>query len=300
MTWTSSDTDIATVDASGTVTAKEFGSATITAEADGVTAVCTVSVVKTAVTGVSLNRTYKEMGVGDSLTLDATVTPGDSTYPDATWTSTNTSVATVSQSGKVTAKTEGAAAIIADVDGKYAVCAVLVSNGANNDNSSDDSDDSTTQTPEPTVSPTASPGPDGENSDDEDALGTGSESSETTPDPQIEKVVITIVVGELPEGTAAVKLPSGEVVELDESKTLKIEVDAEDLDDNGSVELIALSEEGTPLGDYTAGDGQVITIPDSGSAGKGIWQVLMWVFIGIAGVGVVGLMLYLIVKRRST
>ena len=154
--WTSSDTDIATVDASGMVTAKNFGIATITAEADGVTAVCTVSVVKTAVTGVSLNRTYKEMGVGDSLTLDATVTPGDSTYPDATWTSTNTSVATVSQSGKVTAKTEGAAAIIADVDGKYAVCAVLVSNGANNDNSSDDNDDSTTQTPEPTVSPTAS------------------------------------------------------------------------------------------------------------------------------------------------
>ena len=89
------------------------------------------------------------------------------------------------------------------------------------------------------------------------------------------------------------------MVELDESKTLKIEVDAEDLDDNGSVELIALSEEGTPLGDYTAADGQVITIPDSGSAWNGIWQVLMWVFIGIAGVGVVGLMLYLIVKRRS-
>ena len=122
VTWTSSDLSVAAVSSGGEVTAKDYGIATITAEADGKFDTCTVTVVKTDVTSISLSRTYKEMGVGDKVTLDATVTPGDSTYPDVTWTSTNTSVATLERqrhrSRQVSAR--GAAAIVADAAGKYA------------------------------------------------------------------------------------------------------------------------------------------------------------------------------------
>ena len=293
VTWKSSDTDIVTVDSTGKVTAKDFGFATITAEADGVTAVCTIAVVKTDVTGVSLSRTYKEMGVGDKVTLDATVTPGDSTYPDVTWTSTNTSVATVSQSGKVTARSEGAAAIVADADGKYAVCTILVSSepDISDDGSEEDDENEVTPTATPAATPTVSPS--GETGEVPD---TGDESPEDTPVPQ--KVIITIVVSDLPEGTASVKLPGGEVVEIDGLDTIQLEVDDEDINEDGTLELTALDDEGTPLGLYEAGR-QEITIPDSGAAWDKIGPVLMWILIGIGVLGAAGAAVYLIMRKRN-
>ncbi|MBR3965574.1 MAG: Ig-like domain-containing protein [Clostridia bacterium] len=131
VTWTSSDEVVATV-ANGVVTAKSAGTATITVKtADGSkTATCVVTVkAKTiAVTGVSLNKTSATMIEGESLTLTATVAPTNATNKNVTWTSNNTSVATVSASGVVTAKSAGTAIITATtVDGGHnASCAVTV------------------------------------------------------------------------------------------------------------------------------------------------------------------------------
>ncbi len=290
VTWKSSDTDVVTVNANGKVTVKDYGVATITAEADGITAVCTITVVKTSVTGVSLSRTYKKMDVGDNITIKATISPGDATNPDVKWKSTNTSVATVSVSGKVTAVSDGAAAIIADADGAYAVCTILVrseqgtddgnDNGDNGDDA--DNDDNAQASPTPAYS-----------GDKEDVPDTGDDSPQPTTTP--ETVIITIIVSDLPEGTAAVKLPDGSVVELGGGNTLEVEVGSEYLNDDGSVELIALDNEGVPLGLYDADN---IATQDTGSAG-GVWPVLMWVLIGIAGVGAVGAALFLIMKKRN-
>ena len=130
-----------------------------------------------------------------------------------------------------------------------------------------------------------------------DVSDTGKDSPDAKPTPQIEKVVITIVVGDLPEGTASVKLPSGEVIELDGSDTLQIEVDEGDIGEDGSVEVIPLDEEGIPLGTYTA-DTKGKAVPDTEDAGSSIGPVLMWVVIGIAGVGALGLAAYLILRKR--
>jgi hypothetical protein len=66
--------------------------------------------------------------VGDTTTLTATVAPSNATNTKVTWTSSNTSVVTVSSAGVVTALAPGSATITATTkDGSYtATCAVTV------------------------------------------------------------------------------------------------------------------------------------------------------------------------------
>ena len=241
VTWTSSDTDIATVDSTGTVTAKEFGSATITAEADGKFATCTVAVVKTDVTNVTLSSTSQTLKKGATATLSAAVAPGDATNADVTWKSTNTSVARVDQSGKVTALADGAAAITVEADGKFAVCVVLVSSGANNGDN-DDGDDGNTggNDTQPSATPTATltPTP----TDSGNAQGDSNTGGDTTkPTPAPEESIITIVVADLPEGTTAVKLSDGTVVRLTGGEILTLTVSA-DMIDAGKVQLVCAQQ----------------------------------------------------------
>jgi len=129
VTWSSSNTSVATVDNNGKVTAKAGGTATITVKTnDGnKTATCKVTV-NVAVTGVSLNKTSLTLTVGGSETLTKTVTPSDATNKGVTWSSSNTSVATVDNNGKVTAKATGTATITVKTnDGnKTATCSVTV------------------------------------------------------------------------------------------------------------------------------------------------------------------------------
>lgn len=125
--WTSSNASIATV-SNGTVTAKAAGTATITVStANGKTAVCKVTVVKPAPTGVTLNKKSATVVKGKTLQLKATVAPANASSTSVTWKSSKTSVATVSNSGKVTAKAAGTATITATtVNGKKATCKVTV------------------------------------------------------------------------------------------------------------------------------------------------------------------------------
>ena len=129
VTWSSSDTNVATVDAQGVVTAVANGTATITVTtADGgKTATCAITV-KTSVTGVTLSQTNATLEKGSTLTLTATVAPSDASNKAVTWSSSNTSVATVSSSGVITAVANGTATItVTTADGgKTATCAVTV------------------------------------------------------------------------------------------------------------------------------------------------------------------------------
>ena len=74
---------------------------------------------------VSLSKTSITIGTGEQYTIDATVSPS---YVGQTvsWSSSNTSVAEVSQSGKITAKATGTATIKATKDGKSASCKITV------------------------------------------------------------------------------------------------------------------------------------------------------------------------------
>lgn len=81
-----------------------------------------------SVTGVTLNKASTSIYKGSTETLYATVAPNNASNKNVTWSSSNTSVATVSASGVVTAKANGSATItVTTVDGSYtATCLVTV------------------------------------------------------------------------------------------------------------------------------------------------------------------------------
>ena len=81
------------------------------------------------VESIALSQTSLELIEGGSSTLIATVTPANAADKSVNWTSTNTSVATVDQNGKVTAVSKGTATIKAEANdgsGVFASCAVRV------------------------------------------------------------------------------------------------------------------------------------------------------------------------------
>lgn len=135
VTWSSNNTNVATVDANGKVTAIATGDATITVTTeDGLkTATCQVTVTSKAseeisVTGVELNASTHTMKVGDTFTLTAKVLPDDATNKTVTWSSNNTDIATVDENGKVTAVSKGSAVIkVTTQDGlKTGTCQIIV------------------------------------------------------------------------------------------------------------------------------------------------------------------------------
>ena len=132
--WTSSNTNVATVDTTGKVTGVSAGSATITVKTkDGSkVATCNVTVKNPviSVTGVTLNKTALNLVTGASESLIATISPSNATNKNVEWTSSNTNVATVDTTGKVIGVSSGSATItVKTKDGaKVATCNVTVKN----------------------------------------------------------------------------------------------------------------------------------------------------------------------------
>ena len=132
VTWTSSDTTVATVDQNGRVAAQnKAGTATITATAGDKSATCTITV-KTiiAVTKVSITPPDStKIKYGEAIDLVATVEPEDATNKNVTWTSSDTTVATVDQNGRVAAQNKAGTATITvttEDGGKTDTCDITV------------------------------------------------------------------------------------------------------------------------------------------------------------------------------
>ncbi len=132
VTWKSSNTNVAVVNANGKITAKKAGTVTISVlTIDGnKKAVCKVTVKKQPVKSVALNKTKATLYTGEKLTLKATINPSNATNKKITWTSSNSKVAVVNENGIVTAKKNGTVTISAvTADGnKKAVCKITVKN----------------------------------------------------------------------------------------------------------------------------------------------------------------------------
>ncbi len=119
ITWKSNKKSVATVDENGKITAIKPGEAIITVTADTSTQTCRVNV-KTPT--VKLSQTKLRLFRGQSVKLSATVS---SSVPPR-WKTNKKSVATVDESGTITAVKHGTALITATVDGISRSCEVTV------------------------------------------------------------------------------------------------------------------------------------------------------------------------------
>ena len=132
VTWRSSNTDVATIDDSGQVTAKAVGETTIKVTVGDVSASCKVTVVQ-PVTSISLNKSSLEMNALDTYQLKANVSPSNADNKSVQWSSSDATIASVDESGLVTAHKKGTAVItVAAQDGSGVTrsCNVTVKNSA--------------------------------------------------------------------------------------------------------------------------------------------------------------------------
>ena len=146
--------------------------------------------------------------------------PDNADDKSVTWQSSDSSVATVSATGKVTAVAVGDATITATASGKSDSYSVSVKER------------------------------------EEDWPTEETQNSQSTPEPQIAtptplpaEVVYTVQIDttSLPYGAQYAELPGGEIVELNGEDTISVTVSQSDLE-NGKLELIALDEEQEVLG----------------------------------------------------
>ena len=127
----SNNTAIAPVQkAGGLVTAKTAGTTTIRCKlSNGKEAICKVTV-KSTPSSVTVSDKSATLKVGQSKTLKATLNNNAYSYR-STWTSSNTYVATVNSTGKISAKSQGTATITYKTyNGKTASCKLTVSGSA--------------------------------------------------------------------------------------------------------------------------------------------------------------------------
>ena len=131
VTWSSSNTSIATVSTTGLVTPIAAGTVSVTATTStgGFTAMSVITSSVVAVTGVAVSPTSNSLSVNSSVQLTETVSPSNASNQNVTWSSSNPAVASVSTTGFVTALTAGSANItVTTVSGsKTAVASVTSS-----------------------------------------------------------------------------------------------------------------------------------------------------------------------------
>lgn len=147
--WSSSDEKIAKVDKTGNIEAISAGEAVITAKAGEKTAICKVTV-NIPIKSIYLNKTSIELNaIGDSYQLNASYYPSDADGA-TTWKSDDEGIASVDQTGKVTAVGKGTTTITVSCGDVKATCTV-VSKGES---------DGSQIIPSPSPQPSVKPNPD--------------------------------------------------------------------------------------------------------------------------------------------
>lgn len=134
LTWSSSNTSVATISETGVVTAVGQGFTTITCTSDnGVKAQSVVTVNPNLSQKLTLDKKSMDMNVGEKTQLTLTITPNDATNKDVIWMSSNENIAQVDDDGSVTAIAPGYCSIYAisdDSSRKLAKCLVHVTGQA--------------------------------------------------------------------------------------------------------------------------------------------------------------------------
>ena len=226
--------------------------------------------------GISLNKSSYTLYIGNTYQLVATLDPANADE-DITWSSSNEKVATV-LNGKVFAVGEGSTTITATAGGKSATCIFTVKLQTAPD-TPDEPD--TPDKPSPTTPATSTKtviymlGNDAQQDDEE---GDNEQQDET--------VKLGIAVDNLPQGTVALLLADGRIIDASGTGDVQIEMDAKYVYEGGTL-FIPIDENNTPLGVYSM-DTQILIISDEEVplAKPYSLPVLLWVFLGILTLGV--------------
>lgn len=137
LTWTSSNTDVATVDEEGNINALVPGTTTVTAtttDGTNLSASATVTVKKVVpVESLKLTLPGFDLNIGEKATVKCELIPADATSDLLTWTSSNEGIAIVNGKGEVTGQGYGTTTITAtSANGKTASVEITVGEGAYN------------------------------------------------------------------------------------------------------------------------------------------------------------------------
>ena len=126
ITWSSSNPDIAEVSENGMVTGISIGNVIITASCGDVYSECEVEVTYPELLSFLLSPNGAVMDIGDEIQLNVEVYPENAVYPPVEWSSSDNSVATVSDSGLVTGIGEGECVITASCESFQAFCYITI------------------------------------------------------------------------------------------------------------------------------------------------------------------------------
>ena len=121
--WSSSVTSVASVSASGLVTALTLGTTVITAASGNKVGVATITVAPPPVASITLSPTVDTILIAETLQLVPTLRDASNnivTGRTVSWTTSNATIATVSNSGLVTGVDDGNVTITATVDNRSA------------------------------------------------------------------------------------------------------------------------------------------------------------------------------------
>ena len=132
VSWKSGNPSVATVTDDGVVKGIAVGTTTIKVVVGNASASCTVTVSQ-PVTSISLNETSLELEATESFQLKATVRPTDAQNREVTWSSSDSTIVSVDETGLITAHKKGTATITATAkDGSMVSkdCVVTVPNNA--------------------------------------------------------------------------------------------------------------------------------------------------------------------------
>ena len=127
ISFTSSNTNVATVDEDGIITALKAGTTTITVKINNKTKRYNLTVKDKTIESINLDKETANLNVGEKLKLNTIITPDDYTVDlYLNWQSSNNKVATVDDEGNVTAISPGTAIISVSDFGKAAFCEITV------------------------------------------------------------------------------------------------------------------------------------------------------------------------------
>ena len=137
MSWSSSDTEVASIDNEGNISALKPGTVTITAtttDGTNLTASATLTVKKVVpVESLKLTTPGYDLNIGDKGNIKCELVPVDATADLLTWISSDESIVTVDSKGEVTGKGYGTAVITATSgNGKSASVNITVGEGTIN------------------------------------------------------------------------------------------------------------------------------------------------------------------------